>query len=137
MNDNAVLDKNPVPAPVSGNAVSSVGSINKEASPINLNLGSPELKSAEPESQHDIDQELTQIEVKEVKDNPDLTSEHEELGVKHAGPFVPVPPLSDKVVMPMSEEEITAKIKTGQDDESGKSLAKLLQKIIDWGLRRQ
>jgi hypothetical protein len=132
MSDNAVLDRNPVPAPVSGNSVSSVGSMSKEAPPaINLDLGSPELTPTGPDTQHNIDQELTDLEVKEVKDNPDLTSEHKELGIEHSGP-IPVSPPSDSAVMSVSEEEIAAKLKTGKSDDSEKWYMALLKKIIGW-----
>jgi hypothetical protein len=132
MNDNAVLDKSSGSVPVPGNATSPVGSMNKEAPAINLDLGSSELTPAEPETQHDIDQELTDLEVKEVKDNPDLTSEHKELGVKASGPYVPIPPPSDNVILSMSEEEIKAKSKTVKSDDSEKWYMTLLKKIIGW-----
>jgi len=131
MNDNAGLDKSSGSAPIPGNIVPPVGSMNKEVPAINLDIGSSELTPAGPDTQHNIDQELENIGVEEKKDNPDLTLEHKELGIEHSGP-IPVPPPSDNVVVPMSEEEIKAKSKTVKSDDSVKWYMALLTKITDW-----
>ena len=122
MNDNVVLDKSPGSAPIPGNATPLVGSMNKEA---------PVISPAGPDTQHNIDQELESIEVEEISENPNLTPEHKELGIEHSGP-IPVPPPSDNVVVPMSEEEIKAKSKTVKSDDSVKWYMALLTKITDW-----
>lgn len=108
--------------------VTPVGSVNKEAGPVDATV-SEFIKPSETQPQ--IDSELKEIGVKEVKDKPDLTFEHKELGVDHAGSNITVSTQpSVPVKLPMSEEEIADKLKTGQDDDSGKWLAGLLQKLI-------
>ena len=133
--DAQVLDQPSGLAPASGSvAVPPVGSSNKEA-PIST-VGLSELKPTGQEVEHKIDQELRELGVEEKKDRPNLTSEHKKLGLSHAEPHVPVstiPP--SNVVLPMSETEIASKLKAGQDDDSGKWLAGLLNKIIAWGLK--
>jgi hypothetical protein len=106
-----------------------VGSVNKEVGPVSSAMS--ELRPAGSEVSHEISQELRDIGVEEKQDRPDLTDEHKELGVNHAGPHVPVPTRhSGKVKLPMSEEEIESKLRTGQDDDSGKWLAGLVKKVI-------
>lgn len=126
-NDTQVLDRNPVSVPVSGSQVQpQMGSLNKEA-PIAA-TGLSEIRPSGPEVRHEISQESAELGVKEIQDRPDLV---QTVDIHHAGPHVPVPSSpSGKVIMPMSEEEITDKLKTGQDDDSGKWLAGLIQKII-------
>jgi hypothetical protein len=122
-NDAAVLDKNPIaPGSTVGqvqpqNPVGTLGS--KERGPINL---------AGPEIQHNLTPEVTDSGVKENQDRPNLTDEHFKAGIKVS---VPVPSVStNTVTLPMSEEEIDKKLKTGQDDDSEKWLAGLIKKII-------
>lgn len=108
--------------------VASVGSVNKEVGPI----ASPVSEFVKPtEAEPQISQELKESGVEAKSDRPDLTFEHKELGVDHAGPHVPVATSpSGKITMPMSEEEVADKLKTGQDDDSGKWLAGLINKVI-------
>jgi hypothetical protein len=113
----------PVQPSVSG------GMANKEIAPTPSTIS--ELKPSGPEVNHEINQELKDIGVEEKKDSPDLTFEHKELGVDHAGPHIPVSSaISNKVQLPMSEEEIEKQLKTGQNDDSGKWLAGLVRKIM-------
>lgn len=136
--DTQVLDQPSGSAPTSGSvAVSPVGSSNKEA-PVSM-VELPELRPAGPEVKHDISQELKKLGMEEKKDGPNLTSEHKKIGLSHAGSHVPVPTSpSGNIILPMSEEEIASKLKAGQDDDSGKWQAALMDKInkiIKWALK--
>lgn len=103
-----------------------VGTVHKEMGPPIAVVS--EIKPAGAEVQHEINQESAELGVKEIQDRPDLIKG---VDMQHAGPSVPVPTSpSGKVTMPMSEKEITDKLKTGQDDDSGKWLSKLIQKIM-------
>jgi hypothetical protein len=105
----------------------SVGSINKEAGPI----GVPDSEFIKPsETQPQIDQELADLGVEVKKDSPSVTDEHRDF-IDHAKQFTSVPSSpTGKITMPMSEEEVADKLKTGRDDDSGKWLAGLIKKII-------
>lgn len=131
MNDNTkVLDQNPVSVPVANNVVQPQGSLSKEKAPIGPNL-SEFIRPAGPEGSPNVSKEEKAAGVEVKSDKPNLTFEHKELGVDHAGPHVSVPTSpSGKVTLPMSEEEVTAQLKTGQDDDSGKWLAGLIRKVI-------
>jgi|WetSurMetagenome_2_1015567.scaffolds.fasta_scaffold712647_2 hypothetical protein len=108
--------------------VTPVGSVNKEVGPINA-LALEFVKPSEVEPQ--IDQDLKELGVEAKKEKPDLTSEHKEVGIEHAGSHISVSTVpSGKVTLPMSEEEIAEKLKTGQDDDSSKWLAGLINKVI-------
>lgn len=110
--------------------VAPVGSVSKETGPVSPNL-SEFVRPSGPEASPNLSQEEKKLGVEVKSDKPNLTFEHKELGVDHAGPHVPVPSSpSGKVTMPMSEEEIKDKLKTGQNDDSGKWLAGLIQKVI-------
>lgn len=126
--DTNVLDKNPVSVPVSGNQVQpQMGSLNKEKVPIGQNL-SEFVKPTDTEPQ--INQELKDLGIEAKKDEPNITDEHRGV-IEHAKQFTPIPlSPSGKVSLPMSEEEVAEKLKTAQDDDSGKWLAGLIQKII-------
>lgn len=114
----------PVKTPISNGVSSPVGSPNKETGPVSTPIS--ELAS---EKEPQISQELKDMGVEEKNDRPDLTDKHKGL-VHHAGPHVAVPTNSSgKVILPMSEEEITSQLKSGQDDDSKKGLAKLLDKV--------
>lgn len=128
--DTKTLDRNPVSSPVPCNAVlPQMGSLSKEVPPVAV---VSELKPAGQEVKHAIGKELIDLGVKEISGRLDLTPEHKELGLGHAGESTPAPSsASGKVTMPMSEEEIANKLKVGQDDDSGKWQAVLLKKIID------
>jgi len=125
--DRQVLDQKPV----SGSQAqpltpASVGVVNKEIGPIPSVI--PEIRPAGPEVKHEISQESAELGVKEIQDRPDLT---EGVDMQHAGPSVPIPSgPSGKVSLPMLEDEVADKLKTGQDDDSGKWLAGLIQKVI-------
>jgi hypothetical protein len=106
------------------------GSLNKETGPVSA-ASSEFVKSTDTEPQ--IDKDLKELGIEAKKEKPDLTFEHKRIGVEHAGPHVSVSAVSSsKVVLPMSEEEIAEKLKTGQDDDSEKWHAALLNKIILW-----
>lgn len=127
MNDNTkVSDQNPVSG-IQVQPIAPVGSANKEAesdlSEFIRPVGSEVSPNLSPE------EEKAGIEVESNK--PELTPQHKELGIDHAGPDIPVPSSpSGKVTMPMSEEEVVDKLKTGRDDDSGKWLARLINKVI-------
>ncbi|MBF8250230.1 MAG: hypothetical protein HW400_831 [Candidatus Levybacteria bacterium] len=128
-----VLDKNSVSSLVSGVGVPT-GSPNKEAPNIGGGL------SSEPEINPKYAQELRELGM-EVKTNRlPLTPEDQEMGMRHAGPHLTIEdteklPEREKVVVPMSNERIEELMKTGDSNSSGRWLAKLFKKIIDWGLR--
>lgn len=126
-----VLDKNPVSMPVSGSVVSSqVGSSKKEQAPVGQDV-SEFVRPAGPEVNPNLSQEEKELGIEVKSERPNLTPGHQELGVDHAGPHVPVSlSPSGKVLLPMSEEEAEKQLKTGQDDDSGKWLARLIKKII-------
>lgn len=111
-----------------------VGSANKEVGPATAPV-SEFVKPSEVEPQ--IDQDLKELGIEAKKDAPGVTDEHVGI-VEHAKQFTPVASSSKgKIVMPMSEEEIADKLKTGQNDDSGKWLAGLIKKIIAWGFKSQ
>lgn len=91
----------------------------KERGPINL---------AGTEVQHNLTPEVADAGVKEYQEGPNLTDEHFKAGIKESIP----PPLvsTNPVTLPMTEEEIERKLRGGQDDDSGKWLAKLISKIM-------
>lgn len=107
------------PTPVSG--------VNKETGPISA----PVSEFVKPtEVQPQISQELKDLGVEAKKDEPNVTDEHKHV-IDHAKQFSPVPNSpTGKVTMPMTEVEVADKLKTGQDDDSAKGLAKLIQKVI-------
>jgi hypothetical protein len=109
-------------------------SANKETEPT-ISLTPEVVKPSEAEPQ--ISKDLKELGIEAKKDAPEITDEHGGI-VEHAKEFIPVSSSpSNKITMPMSEEEITAKLKAGQDDDSDKWLAKLLKKIIAWGFKSQ
>lgn len=122
----------PALAQPAGHVQIPTGSVNKEMGPVGLSSSQlTELQPTGAEVSHNISQELKDLGVEESKDKPDLTQEHKQIGVDHAGPHVPAPSsFSGKVSLPMSEEEISKQLKTGRGDDSGKWLARLIQKII-------
>lgn len=104
-----------------------VGSTNKEVGPITSPV-SEFIKPTDAEPQ--ISQELKDLGIEAKKDEPNIAKEHKKV-IDHAKQFVPVPTgPSGKVSLPMSEDEVADQLKSGQDDDSGKGLAKLIQKII-------
>ena len=130
--DNKIVNQNVTPVAQTDQSqtqpVVPVGSPNKETGPVGESI-SEFVKPSETEPQ--ISQELKDIGIEEEKDAPDLTFEHKKAGIDHAGPYTPFPNQSSgKVKLPMSEAEIENQLKTGQDDDSGKWLAGLIQKII-------
>jgi hypothetical protein len=114
--------------------VTPVGSVNKEVGPVSA-LAPEFAKPSEVEPQ--ISQDLKELGVEAKKEKPDLTFEHKEIGIEHAGPHISISNSSGKITLPMSEEEVDNLLKTGQDDDSGKWLAGLIKKIIAWGFRSQ
>lgn len=134
--DNKTVNQNTPPPPVAQTdqtqpqiqPIVPVGSVNKEVGPI-VSPVSEAVKPTDAEPQ--ISQELKDLGIEAKKDEPNITLEHKELGVDHSGPYAPVPTSSSgNVILPMSEKEIESQLKTGQNDDSGKWLAGLLQKII-------
>lgn len=109
-----------------------VGSVNKEVGPITAPV-SEFVKPSEVEPQ--ISKDLKDLGIEAKKDEPNIADEHKGI-IEHAKQFTPISSSpTGKVVMPMSEEEMTDKLKTGRNDDSGKWLAGLIRKIIKWGLR--
>ena len=107
--------------------VAPVGSVNKEVGPV-VSSVSESVKPTDAEPR--ISQELKDLGIEAKKDEPNIAGEHRDF-IDHAKQFTPVSSsLSGKVTMPMSEKEIESQLKTGQNDDSGKWLAGLLQKII-------
>jgi len=132
MSDTTVLDKNPIgPTAVVGptqpqNPVGTLGG--KERGQM---VTTSKLNLAGTEVRHSIDQQSAELGVREIQDRPDLGPEHIESGVRHSGAFNPFQTTpSNSIQYPMSEEEIGKQLKTGQDDDSGKWLAGLIQKVI-------
>lgn len=134
--DNQNVNQNTPPPPVAQTdqtqpqiqPIMPVGSVNKEVGPI-VSPVSEAVKPTDAEPQ--ISQELKDLGIEAKKDEPNITPEHKEIGVDHSGPHAPVPTSSSgNVILPMSEKEIESQLKTGQNDDSGKWLAGLLQKII-------
>jgi hypothetical protein len=110
------------------------GSLNKETGPI-VAPTSEFVKPSEAEPQ--ISEDLKELGIEAKKDEPDMGNEHEGL-VEHAKQFTPVSsPPQGKITMPMSEDEIEKQLRSGQDDDSGKWLARLIKKIITWGFRSE
>jgi hypothetical protein len=114
--------------------VASTGSLNKETGPVSASA-SEFVKPSETEPQ--ISEDLKELGIEAKKDEPSVTDEHKGV-IDHAKQFTPVSaPPPGKIVMPMSEEEIEKQLKTGQDDDSGKWLARLIKKIISWGFNSE
>lgn len=130
MNQNAkVLDQSPrtTPSQVAGSVVQpQMGSLNKE---VPISTGLSELKASVPEEIHGIDQELTELGVREIKDRPDLTQISD---VKHAGPSVPVPSgTASSGNIPLTREEALADLKTKKPTDSGWGFDKLVIKVLN------
>lgn len=104
-----------------------VGTVHKEMGPIT----SPVSEFVKPtDAEPQIDQELADLGAETKKDEPNITGEHRDF-IDHAKQFTPVPTSpSGKITLPMSEKEVAEKLKAGQDDDSGKWLSKLIQKIM-------
>lgn len=133
MSDNFnTIDQKPISPSIPDSTVPpQAGSLSKEV--LRIDAIPAEAKPAGPEITHNIDSELRKIWVEEIAVKPDLTAEHRQLGVSHVGSDVPVAPMSSKTIQyPMSEEEIAKRLRTGQDDDSGKNLARLMGRIIKW-----
>ncbi len=86
-NDVKTVDQNPV-AGSQAQPLTPVGLANKETGPNTAVIS--ELKPAGPEVKHEISQESKELGVAEIQDRPNLTSQHQEIGLEHAGPSVPV-----------------------------------------------
>ena len=126
--DQALPQPSVQPIQVPTQPVNPVGGVNKEVGPI-----SPQVSDIlQPTESHpEIDKELAEFGVEARKDSPNLIAEHKEIGIDHAGPHVPVPTSpSVKVTLPMSEEEVSNMLKSGNSDESGKWLASLIKRVI-------
>ncbi len=121
--DTQVLDRNPVSSPVSGNVVAPLGSVNKEAPnlPEFVRPAGTEL-SPNPSPE----EKKSGVEVK--NDNPNLTFEHKGL-IDHAGASTPIQTALTGKLNIMTQEEIAANIQSGDDTDSKKALAKLLDKV--------
>lgn len=104
-------------------------SLDKESEP--QSTDQPTQKFIEPsEKEPQISPELKEAGVEIKKDAPDIADEHKQI-INHAKQFTPVSTSpSDKITMPMSEEEISSKLQIGQDDDSAKWLAQLINKIM-------
>ena len=122
MDDNTkILNQN-----VQAQPVVPIGSFNKEVGPISA----PVAEFIKPsETDPLIDKDIAELGVEVKKDQVNITDEHRGI-VEHAKQFTPTSsPTSSKVTMPMSDEEIDSLLKTGQDDDSKKGLAILLDKL--------
>ena len=131
MNDDTkIVNQNPdLVSAVPAQPQAPVGLPNKEMGPISITPVSEFVKPSEIEPQ--IDKDLAELGVEAKKDKPELTDEHRLAGIEHSGIYVPTPSVSSSSVkLPMTEEEMTDKLKRGQDDDSGKWLAGLIKKII-------
>jgi hypothetical protein len=114
--------------------VVAAGSLNKETAPV-VSLGNEFIKPSETEPQ--VDGDLKELGVEAKKEEPNIGDEHKGI-VEHAKEFTPVSTSpSGSIAMPMSEQEVSDKLKTGQDDDSEKWLAGLIKKIIAWGFKAQ
>lgn len=103
------------------------GSLNKEVGPIVSDV-SEFVKPTDTEPQ--IDKDLEELGIEARKDEPNIADESKQV-IDHAKQFSPVPSFpSGKISLPMSENEVADRLKTGQDDDSGKWLAGLIRKII-------
>lgn len=126
--DQPIVPQTPIQHP------SPIGIANKE-----MGSASPDIsefvRPAGPEGSPNLTQEVVESGVKVPTDKPFLTSAHKELGMDHAGPDVTLSTQPSSIRLPMSEEEVAKQLKTGQNDDSIKGLAKLIQKVIAWGLR--
>lgn len=140
--DNQNVNQNTPPPPVAQTdqtqpqiqPVAPVGSVNKEVGPV-VSPVSESVKLSETEPR--ISQELKDLGIEAKKDEPNITDEHRSF-IDHAKQFTPVSSSSSgKITMPMSEEDISRQLKTGQNDDSGKWLAWLLKKVIKWGFSNQ
>ena len=126
-NVNPVAQASPVQPQVPVQPTAPVGSPNKETAPVGASV-SEFVKPSETQPQ--INQELADLGVESKKDEPNIADEHKRI-IDHAKQFTPVQASpSGKVSLPMSEDEVADKLKTGQDDDSGKWLSKLIQKIM-------
>ncbi|MBI4089552.1 MAG: hypothetical protein HY424_02485 [Candidatus Levybacteria bacterium] len=131
VNQNTSVPSQPAQVPPDDGVVSPVGSPNKEISPAGINTPqSGELNPAGAEVKHNIGQELKEMGIEEKVDRPDLTKEHEKAGVRHAGPSIPAPTRLSSSSYPMSEDEVSSKLKTGSGDDSGTWLAVLIKKVM-------
>ena len=129
VNQNAppITQANQVQPQASVQPVVPAESLNKETEPV----GSPVSEFLKPtDAEPQINQELKDLGIEAKKDAPNITDEHRGI-VDHAKQFTPVPlSPSGKVSLPMSEDEIVDKLKTGGNDDSGKWLAGLIKKVI-------
>lgn len=139
--DPKIVNQNPTPVvqddqkqPQASPAVVQAGSLQKEAGPV-ISLGNEFIKPSEVEPQ--VGKDLKELGVEAKKDEPNLSDEHKGI-VEHAKEFTPVSTSpSNNISMPMSEEEVADKLKTGQNDDSGKWLAGLIKKIIAWSFKAE
>ena len=123
--DVKILDQNAVPS----SAIQPQGSLGKDVSSV---AGISELTPAGSGVKHNLDEELKGIGIEEKKDHLELDSEHEELGIKHAGASVPI--LNNSLNSSEGaklKEKVTENLKAGQDDDSEKCLGKLIKKVED------
>lgn len=128
--DNQNVNQNsPPPVQDDGQPIAPAGSVNKEVGPI----GSPVSEFVKPsEVEPQIDKDIAELGVEAKKEEPNITDEHKGI-IEQAKQYTPVSSSpTGKVTLPMTEEEIADKLKTGQDDDSGKWLADLIQKISKW-----
>lgn len=107
--------------------ISLVGVPNKEAA----TAVSEFVRPAGPEVKPSLSPEVSEAGVEVKTDRPDLTFEHKEIGLDHAGATQPVLTIpTGKVRLPMTEEEVANQLKVGQDDDSRKWLAGVIDRVI-------
>lgn len=108
-----------------------VGLPNKEAEPTRTSPLSELLTPAGPEVKHNISRELVELGVRETGNNPNLTQEHREAGINHAGESVPPQTAPTGLIkLPLTEEEALAEIKSRKPADSGWGFAALVLKVL-------
>lgn len=87
-NDVKIADQNPISG-IQVQPSSPVGVANKETGSIPSIIS--EITPAGPEVRPNISQESVELGVKEIQDRPNLTFQHQQIGLEHSGATVPVP----------------------------------------------
>lgn len=121
--DNKIVNQTTPPVAVP------TGSMQKEQGPVRPGL-TDFMKPAGTEVKHEISDDQKEVGVEEKTDNLNLTDQHKEIGMNHAGATIPVSTAPMQPIQyPMSETEMLEKLKAGNSDDSGKWLTTLIKKI--------
>lgn len=131
-NTNVQFPSQPVQAPTGSGVRSPVGSPNKELGPISEDTTQlNELSPSGAEVNHKISQELKNIGVQETEDRPDLTEDHKQAGINHAGASIPPQTAPTGLIeLPLTREEAFAEVKGKKPNDSGWGLGKLVLKVL-------